>query len=288
MKRGTMVGIALLVAMTIGRQGAADQFSAEIEAQITGTDNTKKSSASNTDASETATDEDGFLSEEKKKTDEVNTPFWLAIGPQLGMGPNILFPPKNASNVGTTDAAPFEDGGGGIGGGGGALIATRFKQGKLGLDLGIFAERNQTRTNMTVNGYNNNKFIYKYSIVRMPLLFKLYRLKELQRFSLGIGPELIVGLDSTKGEIHSDEVLQTVLRVEPQIDLAGAVDLGWAIKFNKWLVGLDLKITYNITGPREYSDRVYEASGGFEVVASHSLDARILVNMMYEIGLGAD
>lgn len=290
----TIPWVMFLVVFLLGASVWADQFSGAIEAKLkSGKQGDSDQTFSNNSSTETGEkdktdDGDGFLSEEKQKKDERNMPMWLAFGPQLGGGPNILFPFNDATNVDGTNVAPFENGGGGIGGGGGGVISARWLKGRFGLDLGVFAERNQTRTDMTVNGYDGNKFIYKYSIVRVPLLVKWYRLKDNRRLSLGIGPELVVGLDSTQGEIRSDEVIQRVLRIKRRDDLLAAINFGWGIKFKKWVVGIDLKIAYNITGPREYDKKVtpVNSGDGFEVLGSHALDARILLGLLYEIGLG--
>lgn len=265
----------------------AAQFSAEIEAKIKGDGSASSTTSTQSETSSTSkTDDNSFLSEDKKKYDEQHVPMWLGIGPQLGLGPNVLLPPSNANNMGTSEIAPFKKGGAGFSGTGGAVVYTRWLQGRLGLSVGIMAERNQVRTTMNINGTDSNMFIYKYSVGRIPILVRWHKLKENKRWSLGLGPEFVVGLQSTQGTIRSEEVLQTKLRVEPENDFLVALVLGWAAKYDNWVIGLDLKFTYNITGTRQYDERITEATSGFRVVASHSLDARLIIGLMYEIGIG--
>ena len=277
-KRHTGIGILFAILLWSGMAAAAEA-SAEVRVTTGGGEG------------ESTADDDGYLSDDKAVEEEENKPMWLGLGIRAGGGGNILLKPDGVSDIPDIGGAPFRKGGGDLAGGGGAFIEARWLKGHLGLEVGVWNERNRTWTTQSMDdpftgaSVGNNKFIYYYSVVHFPLLLEAHILKKNHRVSFGLGPEFTIGLASTDVKIQSDVVNSDNVRVKRTNDVLGAFNIGWGVKFGDWVVGLDLKTTYNFTQPRDYSDRVSPRSGGFQVLGSHTIDFRLAVNLMYEIGL---
>jgi hypothetical protein len=272
-------GICMLFCFWVTAANSSE-FSASVRV---GTDDDGSSDTS-------ATTDDGYLSEERDVRRAEAMPFWLGIGIRAGGGGNILLKPTGARPLSSVDMAPFEDGGGGLAGGGGAFLEMRWIRGHMGLELGAWNERNRTWATVDArdplgNTVTGNKVIYYYSVAHLPILLKFYLLKGQHRVSFGLGPEFTIGLKSTHIELQSDLAISN-LRVKTENDILAAVVIGWGIKYGDWVVGLDLKSTYNVTQPREYNERVTARAEGFQVIGSHTIDFRLMFSLMYEMGFG--
>jgi hypothetical protein len=262
----------------------AESFAGEFSASVKVETGTSSDESSANDSSSSG-DDDGYLSEETHQYENSNKPFWLGLGVWVGGGANILFKPSNPEDLGSDNVAPFGDGAGGMGGGGGAYLEMRWLKGHLGLLFGIWNERNRTWTTMAVDGTDGNKFINYYSVARLPLLVEGIILKNQHRIKFGLGPEFAIGLNGTDINIESSILSGlTNNKVFKQKDVLIAFDIGWGVKFGDWVFGLDLKTAYNLTQPKAYSDRVKERAAGFSVIGSHSLDFRLMLSLMWEIG----
>jgi hypothetical protein len=286
MKRIRLLIVAgMIVAIApFARYTAAAELSASADISAD-SGNTEQDSTEADSSNENDEEDDGYVSEDEIKYDDLNIPFWLGVGIFVGGGPNILSKPDNPQNIGNNGVAPFGDGGGGLGGGGGAFIETRWLKGHMGLFFGIWNERNRTWTTQDAGGVSGNKFIYYYSMVRLPLLLEGLILIKNHRIKLGLGPEFTVGYTGTKISVESDVLPGlTSNKVITQKDVLGALNIGWGIKFKDWVIGLDLKAAYNFTQPKNYSDRVTELPNGFSVTGSHTVDVRLALSLMWEVG----
>lgn len=223
--------------------------------------------------------------------------FGVSAGLKGGIGGNYLTEPEDVYPPG---AILYDDGAGGFGGGGGLYAEFRLLWGHLGLELDVLFEGNKNWSEVEFSNVVDTDWIYRFQTVRLPLLLEGSVENDLMRGSLGLGPEFVVGTKSgtdiqvTDGGEYVEEgavaALEEGFRSKDQTDTFLCVGVGMAFKVWKLAISLDLRYAYNLTQPKDYQDRtaLEPAGDGFtaEVVASSTMDLRILLGIAYEVGFG--
>lgn len=221
--------------------------------------------------------------------------FGLSVGAKGAIGGNIWSPPE--------DVAPgyilFDDLAGGWGGGGGLYTELRVLWGHLGLEVDLLFERNRNMNRITWNDVLETDWLVDWTALRVPLLIEGSVENERFRGSLGIGPEFVVGLAAeTDVELHDGPAgvtdadlapMREMFHAEKQTDTYLCVDLGLAIKVWKLAVTVDVRYSHNLTQPAAYDERLqYEFAGNevrdIAIIASSSIDLRLLLGIAYELG----
>jgi hypothetical protein len=218
--------------------------------------------------------------------------FGLSVGLKGSFGGNYLTDPESAPNW----ALVYEDGAGGIGGGGGLYAELRVLEGHLGLEFDILFESNKNWTSIEFSNIVDTDWITRFRTMRLPLLLEGSLEGETTRVSLGVGPEFVVGLDAstdievTDGAQYVEAGVMDAQRANfvarKQTDTFLCVGLGLAFKVWKLAISLDLRYAYNLTQTKDYMERMnYSADYQVvDVVASSSMDMRLLLGIAYELG----
>jgi hypothetical protein len=222
--------------------------------------------------------------------------FGLSAGAKGSFGGNYLTPPDDVP----PGALLYDDGAGGVGGGGGLYVELRALRGHLGLELDVLFEGNKNWSNIEFNDVVKTDWIYRFKTVRVPLLLEGSVENDLVRGSLGFGPEFVVGtgastgIEVTEGGAYVDAASLDAQRdrftAAPQTDTFLCAAFGLGFKVWRLVISLDLRYAYNVTQPKGYLDRLRIAGTGAdaeqEVVASSTMDLRLLLGVGYDVAFG--
>ncbi len=234
--------------------------------------------------------------------DDDERPFFgVSLGGKGTVGGNLWTQPDSSPSYGLM----FDDTAGGWGGGGGLYTELRVLWGYLGLEVDVLFERNSSWHNVTWNGVLETDWILKWTSLRVPILIKGIIPTRPVRISLGVGPEIVAGLDAEtelvvkRGEDRAApgdiDRLREGFVTEAQTDTYLAADLGFAFEVWQLAVTLDLRAGFNLTQPSKHDDRIeYTFSGTppvveleqLKVISSNSMDFRMLLGVAWETGFG--
>jgi hypothetical protein len=216
--------------------------------------------------------------------------FGLSLGAKGAVGGNVWTKPETRP----TWALLYDDTAGGWGGGGGLYAELRVLWGHLGLEVDLLFERNRLMNRITFNDVYETDWLVEWTSVRIPLLLEGSLEGDRTRVSLGLGPEFVVGLnaetdlvlnDGPPGSSNADLAEpRGNFHARKQTDTYLCVDLGLAIKVWKLAITIDLRYSHNLTQPSKYLDRLEFVGDEITMIASSSVDLRLLLGIAYELG----
>lgn len=231
--------------------------------------------------------------------DKTNTApkfFGISAGLKGSIGGNYLTDPANVPPHDSSISLVYEDGAGGLGGGGGLYTEFRILRGHLGLEFDVLFEGNKNWSSIEYSGAVDTDWIYRFNTVRLPLLLEGSLEGETTRVSLGLGPEFVVGTKAST-DIEVTDGAQYVepgtldqprnnFKARKQTDTFLCVGLGLAFKVWQLAITLDLRYAYNLTQAKDYMERMSYSDDyqSMNVVASSTMDMRLLLGIAYEMG----
>ena len=190
--------------------------------------------------------------------------FGYSAGVVGAVGGNYLTPPEDVP-AGYGELA-FADGAGGLGGGGGIAGEIRILWGHLGLEVDLIFERSKNWASITYGDVVETDWIVRSTSLRIPILLEGSLENELLRASLGVGPEIAVGLgaetdvETTSGAEYVSAGDLAAIRdrfgAASATDTLLTVGLGFAVKVWVLAIRFDFRYAYNLTQPDGYLDRV--------------------------------
>jgi hypothetical protein len=220
--------------------------------------------------------------------------FGWSAGIKGSIGGNYLTSPDDVP-PGLGDA-PLADGAGGFGGGGGIAGEFRALWGHLGLEVDLLFDRSKNWASITYGEVVETDWIFRATSLRIPILIEGHLDGPLVRASLGLGPELVVGLNAdTDVEVTSGSQyvsasdladIRSRFTARTTTDTYLAVALGFAIKVWVLNITIDLRYAYNLTQPDAYLDRAEIAADStgwtIDTLASATMDGRLMLGVSYD------
>lgn len=213
--------------------------------------------------------------------------FHGSAGGLFTLGGNLWTEPDHSSTY-SMDGVPFGDTAGGLGVGGGFFFQARFIK-WIGLEVDFLFEYDHQWYNIEYDGgVADVRYHMRYTLIRIPILLQVVFNTPSMRITLGLGPEFTVSRNNhddvtvESGAVLNRDEIERLFNTRKQSDVNLCVALGFAFKVWKLSIPFNIRFAYNGTQPDDYLKRLELSGGSTEVVASQSMDLRLMTGLAYD------